>query len=109
MSAAHTTSGGGQDKPGMLRRLGEWCARHFVIVIVAWLVVLAVLQVLNRSFGGDYSDNFTLPGVQSTKGVDVLKEHDPAAGGYSSQVVLRDTQKPLTSLSSQVNQTVGSL
>lgn len=109
MSAAHTTSGGGQDKPGMLRRLGEWCARHFVIVIVAWLVVLAVLQGLNHSFGGDYSDNFTLPGVQSTKGVDVLKEHDPAAGGYSSQVVLRDTQKPLTSLSSQVNQTVGSL
>lgn len=25
---------------GMLRRLGEWCARHFVIVLVAWLVAL---------------------------------------------------------------------
>ena len=109
MTAAQVTSGGGRNKPGRLRRLGEWCARHFVVVIVAWLVALAALQVLNHSYGGDYSDNFTLPGVQSTKGVDVLKEHDPAAGGYSSQVVLRDTQKPLTSLSSQMNQTVGDL
>ncbi|QOV38612.1 hypothetical protein IM697_09650 [Streptomyces ferrugineus] len=24
----------------VLRRLGEWCARHFVIVIVAWIVAL---------------------------------------------------------------------
>ncbi|MGW3818443.1 MMPL family transporter [Streptomyces sp. NPDC005046] len=109
MSATQATPESGRDKPGRLRRLGEWCARHFVIVIVAWLVALGVLQGLSRSFGGEYSDNFTLPGVQSTEGLDVLKEHDPAAGGYSSQVVLRDTQKPLTSLSSQMNETVGDL
>ncbi len=67
--------------PGRLRRLGEWCARHFVIVIVAWLVALAALQTLNRSFGGDYSDNFTLSGVQSQQDLEVLEKHDPAAGG----------------------------
>ncbi|MFD9461795.1 MMPL family transporter [Streptomyces sp. NPDC060027] len=109
MSATQATSARGRNKPGRLQRLGEWCARHFVIVIVAWLVVLAALQVLNRSFGGEYSDNFSLPGVQSTEGLNVLKKHDPAAGGYSAQVVLRDTQKPLTSLSSQMSQTVGDL
>ncbi|MFI7388077.1 MMPL family transporter [Streptomyces sp. NPDC049813] len=109
MPATRSPSRGGRDKPGVLRRIGEWCARHFVLVIVAWLVVLAALQVLNRSFGGEYSDDFTLPGAQSTKGVDVLKEHDPAAGGYSSQIVLRDTQKPLTSLNSQMSQTVAEL
>ncbi|MGW3652713.1 MMPL family transporter [Streptomyces sp. NPDC000878] len=102
-------SGGRKDTRGRLRRLGEWCARHFVIVIVAWLVVLAALQVLNRSFGGDYSDNFSLSGVQSQEGLDVLKKHDPAAGGYSSQIVLRDTSKPLTSYSSQMSQTVTDL
>lgn len=98
-----------KDNRGRLRRLGEWCARHFVIVIVAWLVVLAALQVLNRSFGGDYSDNFSLSGVQSQEGLDVLKKHDPAAGGYGSQIVLRDTSKPLTSYSSQMSQTVTDL
>jgi len=102
-------SGNRKDTHGRLRRLGEWCARHFVIVIVAWLVVLAALQVLNRSFGGDYSDNFSLSGVQSQEGLDVLKKHDPAAGGYSSQIVLRDTSKPLTSYSSQMSQTVTDL
>ncbi len=89
--------------------MGEWCARHFVIVIVAWLVVLAAMEVLNRSFGGDYSDNFSLPGSQSQQGMDVLERHDPAAGGYSSQIVLRDQDKPLTSSASQMNQTVTGL
>ncbi|MEV3912315.1 MMPL family transporter [Streptomyces canus] len=94
---------------GALRRLGEWCARHFVIVLVAWLVALVALQTLNRSFGGDYSDNFSLPGVQSQEGQDVLKKHDPAAGGYGSQIVLHDGEKALTSLGSQVSTTVTDL
>ncbi|MFF4360425.1 MMPL family transporter [Streptomyces sp. NPDC001604] len=108
MSPARTDKGGaGAVSGGALRRLGEWCARHFVIVILAWLVALVALQTLNRSFGGEYSDNFSLPGVQSQQGLDVLKKHDPAAGGYSSQIVLHDGQKSLTALSSQMSTTIG--
>jgi putative drug exporter of the RND superfamily len=110
MPQTRTDAGGtGPVAKGALRRLGEWCATHFMIVIVAWLVALVALQTLNRNFGGEYSDNFTLPGVQSTQGLDVLKKHDPAAGGYSSQVVLHDGQKSLTTLSSQISTTVGDL
>ncbi|MFD9332013.1 MMPL family transporter [Streptomyces sp. NPDC060065] len=97
------------ERPMRLRRLGEWCARHFVIVIVLWLAALVALQMLNRSFGGEYEDNFSLSGVQSQQGLDVLKEHDPAAGGYSSQIVLQDKSKPLTDVDSQMSQTVGDL
>ncbi|MGI5460671.1 MMPL family transporter [Streptomyces sp. CA-249302] len=110
MSPTRTSTGGaGTAAGGVLRRLGQWCARHFVIVIVGWLVALVALQVLNRSFGGDYSDNFSLPGVQSQQGLDVLKKHDPAAGGYGSQIVLHDGQKSLSALSSQMSTTVGDL
>ena len=110
MPQTRTDAGGKRPATkGMLRRLGEWCAKHFVIVIIAWLVALVALQTLNRTFGGEYSDNFSLPGVQSTEGLDVLKKHDPAAGGYSSQVVLHDGQKSLTTLSSQISTTVGDL
>jgi RND superfamily putative drug exporter len=110
MSPTRNDAGGtGTAAGGVLRRLGEWCARHFVIVIVAWLVAIVALQALNRSFGGDYSDNFTLPGVQSQQGLDVLKKHDPAAGGYGSQIVLHDGQKSLNSLGSQMSTTVGDL
>ncbi|MXM67733.1 MMPL family transporter [Streptomyces sp. HUCO-GS316] len=101
--------GRGTDRPGSLRRLGQWCARHFVIVIVGWLVALVALQVLDRAYGGEYSDNFDLPGVQSTEGLDVLKEHDPAAGGYSSQIVMHDDDKALSSVSSQMSTTVSDL
>ncbi|MFF6999678.1 MMPL family transporter [Streptomyces sp. NPDC008313] len=109
MPSTRSTAGDGAAAPGGLRRLGEWCARHFVIVIVAWLVALGALEGLNHSFGGDYSDNFSLPGSQSQQGLDVLEKHDPAAGGYSSQIVLRDDTEPLTSLGSQMNEAVGDL
>ena len=75
--AGKTTEVRGDAPKGGLRRLGEWCARHFVIVIAAWVVALGVLQALNHIHGGEYSDNFALSDVQSEKGLDVLKAHDP--------------------------------
>ncbi|MER5937049.1 MMPL family transporter [Streptomyces sp. NPDC001928] len=100
---------GDAPKKGGLRRLGEWCAHHFVIVIVAWVVALGVLQALNHIHGGEYSDNFALSDVQSEKGLDVLKEHDPQAGGYSSQIVMHDADKSLTSFGSQMSTAVSDL
>ncbi|MFF9014455.1 MMPL family transporter [Streptomyces sp. NPDC014870] len=94
---------------GLLRRMGEWSARHFVVVLVAWLVALGALIGLNNAFGGEYSDNYSLPGTQSQEGLDVLREHEPAAGGYSAQVVLYDGAKPLTEVSDQISSTVDAL
>ncbi|MGW3989968.1 MMPL family transporter [Streptomyces sp. NPDC004830] len=108
----HTRTADDDDKAargGVLRRLGEWCARHFGIVIGLWLVALVGLQVANHLAGGTYSDNFSLPQAQSQKGLDVLKQHDPQAGGYSSQIVLHDDQEPLTSLGSQMSGTITAL
>ncbi|MGP4009050.1 MMPL family transporter [Streptomyces sp. 4N124] len=94
---------------GVLRRVGEWCARHFVTVVVLWLTALAGLQVLDRAHGGGYSDDFTLPSSQSQDAVDVLKAHDPDAGGYSAQIVLHDASKPLADVSSQIATVVANL
>ncbi|WP_426367372.1 MMPL family transporter [Streptomyces sp. E-08] len=94
---------------GALYRIGHWSARHFIIVIALWLAAVAGLQVLDRAVGGEYEDNFALPGVQSAEGLDVLKAHDPAAGGYSAQVVLNDPSKPLTQEASAVNSVVAAL
>ncbi|MFE7482012.1 MMPL family transporter [Streptomyces sp. NPDC057552] len=94
---------------GALRTTGEWCARHFLTVLVLWVAALAGLQVLQHAYGGDYSDDFSLPGTQSQDGLDVLKAHAPSAGGYSAQVVLHDADKPLTSVSDQVATAVADL
>ncbi|HZX38199.1 MAG TPA: MMPL family transporter [Streptomyces sp.] len=96
-------------RKGLLRRLGEWCARRCVFVLVGWLVALVGLQILHHTYGGEYSDDFSLPGVQSTEGLDVLEKHQPSAGGYSSQIVLHDTSNPLTAYGSQMSTTIGDL
>lgn len=96
-------------RPGGLRGLGQWCARHSVAVVVVWLVAAVGLQFANSAVGGDYSDDFSLPGTQSQAGLDVLKAHDPAAGGYGSQVVLHDSGKSLEEESSAVGSAVSAL
>ncbi|MFD9423665.1 MULTISPECIES: MMPL family transporter [unclassified Streptomyces] len=96
-------------RTGVLRRTGAWCARHFVIVLVLWLAALAGLQVLQHAYGGDYSDDFSLPGTQSQEGLDVLRAHAPTAGGYSSQVVLHDGSTALSEVSGQVSTAVTDL
>ncbi|MGW6678431.1 MMPL family transporter [[Kitasatospora] papulosa] len=93
----------------MLHATGSWCARHFVVVIVLWIAALVALQAVQHAYGGDYSDNFAIPGTQSQDGLDVLEKHAPSAGGYSSQVVVHDADKPLSGLSSQMSTVVGSL
>ncbi|MFF5920396.1 MMPL family transporter [Streptomyces flavochromogenes] len=94
---------------GALYRLGHWCARHFILVIVLWLAAMVGLQITDRAVGGQYSDNFDLPGVQSTEGLDALQAHDPAAAGYTSQIVLNRTSGPLTDEASVINSTVAAL
>jgi len=94
---------------GRLQRLGEWCARHFVVVIVLWLVALGGLHALQNTFGGTYSDDFSLPGTQSHQGLEVLSAHAPGAGGTGAQIVMYDAKGPLTGVQTQVDQAVASL
>ncbi|MFJ3792174.1 MMPL family transporter [Kitasatospora sp. NPDC090091] len=95
-------------KRSALRTLGEWCARHWVIVIVLWIVALAGVQAANKTVGGSYSDDFSLPGTSAQQGKDQLQAHVPAAAGTSSQVVLNDAQ-PLTGFQTQIGQSVTAL
>ncbi|MFE3110881.1 MMPL family transporter [Kitasatospora indigofera] len=111
MSAPASRAGrtpGAAAPPKGLRALGEWCARHFVIVMVLWLVGLGGLHALQNTVGGTYSDDFTLPGTQSDTGLNVLKMYEPSAGGFSSPIVLHD-DTPLTAFQSQIGQTVTAL
>ncbi|MEW1911374.1 MMPL family transporter [Kitasatospora sp. NPDC085895] len=95
-------------RPGALHRLGAWCARHGVLVLIAWLVGLGAIQAADRAVGGTFSDDFNISSSQAQKGLDVLRAHNPAAGGVGSQIVLHDAQA-LTGFSGQINQAVANL
>ncbi|THA26966.1 MMPL family transporter [Streptomyces sp. RKND-216] len=80
-------------RKGRLRRLGEWCARHCVVVLLGWLAAVGGLHAAQSAFGGSYADDFTLSDSQSQQGLDVLRAHQPDRGGQSSLVVLHDGQQ----------------
>ena len=70
-----------------LHRLGRWCVTHRWRVLLVWLAALLALGVLAGRVGGEYSDDFTVPGVESQAAVDLLQERFPDAAGGSAQLV----------------------
>src|SRR3954471_20668967 len=71
----------------LLERLGGWGARRRWGVIGAWLVVLVGLSVARGAVGGDFVNDYSVPGSESSNGLDVLKKDFTAASGYSGQIV----------------------
>jgi hypothetical protein len=56
------------------------------MVVLLWLAGAVALAGLGRSIGGEFSDDFRVPGVESQDAIDVLREQFPSrrAAGRSS-------------------------
>jgi RND superfamily putative drug exporter len=70
-----------------LARLGHACARHHWIVIASWLVLVVGLAVGNGRWGGDYVNNYTVPGSQSDQGTQVIEDDFPGQSTFVGQLV----------------------
>ncbi len=70
-----------------LYRLGRSCARHPFRVLGAWLAIAFVVVTLQGSVGGEYDDNFTLPGAESQHAIDILNDQFPSRSGAASRFV----------------------
>jgi putative drug exporter of the RND superfamily len=70
-----------------LFRLGRRCARHPFRTLAAWAVVAVAVLSLASRVGGDYEDDFTVPGVESQAATDLLEERFPAQAGETGRVV----------------------
>ncbi|HSB84673.1 MAG TPA: MMPL family transporter, partial [Ilumatobacteraceae bacterium] len=80
----------------ILYRWGRAAARHPWRMLFAWFVVVVAVVGLQRSIGGDVSDNFEIPGTEAQRGIDLLNERFPAQGGSSGQVVFADPDGDVT-------------
>ncbi|MDX3310042.1 MMPL family transporter [Streptomyces sp. ME08-AFT2] len=72
-----------------LYRLGRFAFRRRRLVLMLWIAVLAVVGIGSASVSGKTSDQFTIPGTQSQKALDLLDKEFPqaSASGATARVV----------------------
>jgi putative drug exporter of the RND superfamily len=80
----------------ILYRWGRSAAVHPWRVLFAWFVVVVAVVGLQRSIGGETSDNFSIPGTEAQRGIDLLNQRFPSQGGASGQVVFADPDGNVT-------------
>ncbi|MFE2585826.1 MMPL family transporter [Streptomyces sp. NPDC059378] len=66
----------------------RWTVRRRRWVISAWILLLAVVGGLGASLHGKTSTEFTVPGVESQRAQDLLKEKFPPAAGGVVRIVV---------------------
>jgi RND superfamily putative drug exporter len=80
----------------ILYRWGRAAARHPWRMIGAWVLVALAVFAVNSSVGGDTSDDWSIPGTEAQRGIDLLEERFPTQGGVSGQVVFADPDGDIT-------------
>ncbi len=83
-------------KLGIVARVGGWAARHRRLVLLGWIVVLVGSLGISHAVGTNYSTNFSLPGTESQRATDLLKQDFPAQSGDSDQIVVRAREGQIT-------------
>ncbi|MEU4293714.1 MMPL family transporter [Kribbella sp. NPDC026596] len=89
-----------------LDRLGRGAARHHWFVIAGWLVLVVGLFVLRSAFGGTYVNNYTVPGSESSAGLNLLNKDFAKAGGYSGSIVFHSTSGTVSAQADAVKTTM---
>src|ERR1700727_2644509 len=81
---------------GLLERLGSFAARRPWVVFPIWVIILGGLLIGNHYAGGEYVNNYNIPGTESLNGLNRLNDTFKAQGGYSGQIVYHARHGALT-------------
>ena len=73
----------------MLERLAHWSYRRRWRMLLIWIVAFATAIALGSTLGGDYKEDFSLPGAESQEALDLLRERFPAFAGDTAQIVFK--------------------
>lgn len=84
-------AGRGRRPDGPLARWARFAVTHPWRVIASWAIVIAVAATLATLFGGDYVNQFEVPGSDSQAAVDLLTERFPDAAGDTASLVFQTT------------------
>ncbi|GLZ07449.1 membrane protein [Actinomadura sp. NBRC 104412] len=76
---------------GFLERLGRLCARRRTGVFAIWAVLMLATGVIGTVHGGVFVQQSTLPGTETQRAIDTLREDFPALTGPTATVVFHST------------------
>jgi putative drug exporter of the RND superfamily len=88
----------------LLDRLGAFAARRHWIVIIIWLIILGGLLAAKHQFGGAFVNDYTVPGSNSSNGLNVLNSDYPQQGGFGGQIVFHASHGTVAQQQTAVNQ-----
>ncbi|MEV6271946.1 MMPL family transporter [Kribbella sp. NPDC051936] len=72
-----------------LYRLGRFSYQRRRLVAAVWALFLVLLGVGALTLGGKTANTFSIPGTESQRALDALKQELPAASGASATVVVK--------------------
>src|SRR3954452_12764847 len=70
-----------------MRKLAAWCHDRRRTVIGLWVALFVVMAGLWATAAGQYANNFNLPGTESQRTYDLLKDRFPQQSGDTASVV----------------------
>jgi putative drug exporter of the RND superfamily len=73
----------------LLERWAGHSARHPWRVLLTWVGILAVFLGIAAAFGGEFVDNFEIPGTESQRAIDLLEDTFATEAGGTSNIVIR--------------------
>jgi putative drug exporter of the RND superfamily len=68
-------------------KVTRWCIAHRRRVFVAWLAIAVLTTLVASAAGRNYATNFSLPGTESQRALDLLKKEFPAQSGDVDTIV----------------------
>ena len=78
-------------KRSFIRRVSAWCIAHRGRVFLAWVALAIITTAVAGAAGRNYATNFSLPGTESQRALDLLKREFPTQSGDADTVVFHAT------------------
>jgi RND superfamily putative drug exporter len=70
-------------------KVTRWCIAHRGRVFLAWIAVAVIATAIAGAAGRNYATNFSLPGTESQRALDLLKHEFPSQSGDVDTIVFR--------------------
>ncbi|MFI0449620.1 MMPL family transporter [Actinomadura sp. 6N118] len=76
----------------LLYKVGRFSGRRPWYVLAVWILIAAAAFMLNSSIGGSPDESFRLPGAESQRAADALKERFPRQTVFTTSIVVHSDQ-----------------